>query len=629
MKLFKLLLLPFIVCLATNLALAQSNLEVMMTPWQMHPGKGVIKLATPLSESAADEAFEHMTIPSENDGHWAYAPVDLQGRITFQGDNPTLDGNDCFSAVDYTYFQSSIWIPKDLTKIRIAMTFDFIEDGGKLFIFNSDHPEGATKTRTQILKGSKTFSANIVNYIKKGEMNRFVLVHVNDCPGSEDKIIGGQVKMEKEFYTPVSHPFVKKPTYTEVPVNGATQAFDISQPSLPLNYIIAIDGGRFPLSQNMGEPILGEIRLFAGNFAPKGWAFCHGQILTILPYNRLFEVLNTKYGGDGRATFHLPDLRGRVPIGSADKHNNDLGLYSYPGENLTTTLSPANLPSHKHERGNNTGGGQPFNVEQPYLTMNYIINLKGEFPTVETGLQGRGILGEIKLFGSHLIPPGYAKCDGQLLQFSEHTTLFSLIGTIYGGDGRTTFALPDLRGRTTIHYGQAPGLSEYTLGQEGGYLTQTLTEAQLPPHTHWSDGKPQSKTTTPVNLMMPYMAVCYAIIDQGLFPARIKGEPAAQGMTGEIRMFAFNTLNKLKNTKKCDGQVFNLSSNTLTLFSLLGTTYGGDGRTTFTLPNLRGRVVVGVGQGQGLYDRKLGARFGKEEITLTVNNIPNHKHPTD
>jgi microcystin-dependent protein len=93
-------------------------------------------------------------------------------------------------------------------------------------------------------------------------------------------------------------------------------------------------------------------------------------------------------------------------------------------------------------------------------------------------------IAQIKLFAGNFAPRGYAFCDGQMLSISQHTALFSLLGTTYGGDGRTTFALPDLRSRAPIHEGHGPGLSTRTLGQRGGTETETLSEPKLPSHNH-------------------------------------------------------------------------------------------------------------------------------------------------
>ena len=93
-------------------------------------------------------------------------------------------------------------------------------------------------------------------------------------------------------------------------------------------------------------------------------------------------------------------------------------------------------------------------------------------------------LGEIRMFAGNFAPRGWAFCDGQLLAVSENDALFSLFGTIYGGDGRTTFGLPDLRGRFPVHQGTGPGLSQRRLGVKAGTETETITLTHLPSHAH-------------------------------------------------------------------------------------------------------------------------------------------------
>jgi microcystin-dependent protein len=166
---------------------------------------------------------------------------------------------------------------------------------------------------------------------------------------------------------------------------------------------------------------------------------------------------------------------------------------------------------------------------------------------------------EIRPFPFNFVPRGWALCDGQLLPISQNTALFSLLGTTYGGDGKTTFALPDLRGRAPLHQGQGPGLSLYDVGQEGGEETVTLTSAEMPLHTHQlkaatqdpadsqfvtasatfasstggkfyrtaSDGSAlsqQALTTAgaslPHNNMQPYLTLNFCIALQGIFPPR-------------------------------------------------------------------------------------------------------------
>ena len=111
--------------------------------------------------------------------------------------------------------------------------------------------------------------------------------------------------------------------------------------------------------------------------------------------------------------------------------------------------------------------------------------------------QAEGFIGEVQMFAGNFAPRNWALCNGQLLPISQNTALFSILGTTYGGDGRTTFGLPDLRGRVVIHDGSGtgPGLSPYNLGQRGGTETVTLTQNQMPNHTHLD----QVNAATPVD----------------------------------------------------------------------------------------------------------------------------------
>ena len=93
-------------------------------------------------------------------------------------------------------------------------------------------------------------------------------------------------------------------------------------------------------------------------------------------------------------------------------------------------------------------------------------------------------LGQIKMFGGNFAPRGWALCDGQLLPISQNQSLFAILGTTYGGDGRTSFALPDLRGRVSLHPGQGPGLSPYSLGNKSGVEIVTLAVNEIPAHNH-------------------------------------------------------------------------------------------------------------------------------------------------
>lgn len=108
-------------------------------------------------------------------------------------------------------------------------------------------------------------------------------------------------------------------------------------------------------------------------------------------------------------------------------------------------------------------------------------------------------VGEIRMFAGNFAPRGWAFCDGQLLAVSQNDALFSLLGTIYGGDGRTTYGLPDLRGRIPIHAGSGPGLSNRRLGSKAGTEKETITVNQLPSHNHtWKATTANASNRTPV-----------------------------------------------------------------------------------------------------------------------------------
>ncbi|WP_200978005.1 phage tail protein [Echinicola sp. 20G] len=184
------------------------------------------------------------------------------------------------------------------------------------------------------------------------------------------------------------------------------------------------------------EELIGVIKIFAGNFAPRGYMLCEGQLLPIAQYSALFSILGTTYGGDGRTTFALPDLRGRAPIGTGYGPGLSDRRLGAKGGSETTTLNVTNIPSHNHSvishvkassqnateqvpgtngantlaapmaggraaQGynnqspdvdlnvsggtppltSNTGGNIPFNNMQPFLAINYIICVQGIFPS--------------------------------------------------------------------------------------------------------------------------------------------------------------------------------------------------------------------------------------------------------
>lgn len=134
-------------------------------------------------------------------------------------------------------------------------------------------------------------------------------------------------------------------------------------------------------------------------------------------------------------------------------------------------------------------------------------------------------IGEIRAFGFNFAPRSWAFCDGQLLPISQHTALFSLIGTYYGGDGRVNFQLPDLRGRAPIKFGHGSGLSSYQIGFRGGLEQVTLNQAQMPSHTHTPNATdftvtfPASTADATTNTPGPTVRMGKAVAEERTDPA--------------------------------------------------------------------------------------------------------------
>lgn len=339
----------------------------------------------------------------------------------------------------------------------------------------------------------------------------------------------------------------------------------------------------------MTDSFVGEIRMFAGSNPPQGWEICQGQVVSIAEYEALFDVIGTTYGGDGVTNFGVPDLRGRVPVHQGT--NPDTGT-NYPmgktGGAQMVVLDGQSMPAHSHEfqattapgtqanPGNSllansqgpqpfiqedpsgildsssvqpVGGGQAHDNRQPYLAINFMISM---YPN-----QGAGVdpfMGEITIFPYNFAPTGWAPCDGQLLTMSQHPELFSLLGKVYGGDGRSTFGLPNLQGSVPLGAGQGPGLDIYYRGQDGGEPFINLSLEQLPWHNHgiraqtidpgdnriptpnlylgntlmYSTARPTGTLSdaalaptgngVPHNNVMPYLPLTFCIAIDGIYP---------------------------------------------------------------------------------------------------------------
>lgn len=246
---------------------------------------------------------------------------------------------------------------------------------------------------------------------------------------------------------------------------------------------------------------------------------------------------------------------------------------------------------------------------QPSLVLNPVISVQGYFPVRDGGSGSLAYtLGQIHYLATNYVSEsaGAANLNGSLLPIAQNTALFSILGTTYGGDGRTTFALPNLGGTTSVFTGQGPGLTDFSLGELFGQASTTLGSFNLPSGFGGS--------FQPVDNHQPSLAVGWYINAFGTYPTSI-----GSAMVGAVASFAGNFAPN--STIPCDGRLL-LISEYETLFSVIGTTYGGDGETTFAVPDLRGRTIIGAGTGPDGQTYTLGEMVGSETLTIGNTNLP-------
>ena len=410
---------------------------------------------------------------------------------------------------------------------------------------------------------------------------------------------------------------------------GGGVSFTNYQPSLALNQGYELYG-IFPSRADPGvlsgadSFTMGFVRTFAGNFTPGGQS-ASGAVVNIPAASSAFSIIGTYYGGNGTSTFALPDLRGATIIGATSSdgqgalNNYQVGVTS---GSANVTLDVSQLPAHEHIVAGGsptglTGGGAAFGQSEPSVSMTYLIAVGGVYPGSSVAVS----IGQVAAFAGNFVPTGWRVADGSLMTIPSDPLLYDLIGTTFGGDGITTFGLPDLRGRTVVGTGAGPGLTPVTLGETFGESSTVLTLGQLAAHDH---GLPGGGTTgltggaTPVTNAQPSLGLNYLVAVSGIYPTRDAVPPGDQPAFGEIVAYADNVVPN--GFLPADGRLMSIAQNAA-LFSLFGTTYGGDGVTTFALPDLRGRDVVGVGEGL-----VVGQTVGTESTVLTEANLPAHSH---
>ena len=240
-------------------------------------------------------------------------------------------------------------------------------------------------------------------------------------------------------------------------LDGYMLPINTAQYGQALNYIIQIEG-MFPQGPD-NLATLGNIYPFIGTQVPLGFALCNGQSLPISVYSALYTLIGNAYGsGVGMTSFNLPNLNGTVPIGAGGEY-----LVGETVGSTATRLMPWSL-------GNGNYG--TLQTMQTSLALNYIISTTG---SLNQPVSYAPLLGEITLYAGTRPQDGWVVCNGQLLQINQYSELYKLIGTTFGGDGITTFAVPDLRDRTIV--GSGAGLP---IGTVSGQSNVSLTSANYP-----------------------------------------------------------------------------------------------------------------------------------------------------
>jgi microcystin-dependent protein len=377
---------------------------------------------------------------------------------------------------------------------------------------------------------------------------------------------------------------------------------DNRQSSLAMTQVFVTTGLKPQQGQGAGGAFLDEIFTFAFDFAPGGTLAANGQLLSTTQYTDVYSIIGNTYGGNGTTTFALPNLGGITMIGTGQGPGLGAEQLGVLDGSSSVTLTRDELPSHLG------GTSQAFDNYQPSLPVTYMICVAGIYPSRDGGGATHDIMGEVMPFAGNFVPRDYLPADGRLLSISQNTALFSLFGTTYGGNGTTTFALPDLRGRTII------GASSFDpLGELVGSPTVSLSNPQVP--NGFTGVQPFANRE-------PSLALNYVIALNGIFPSR---DPPGSidpniPFLGEVMAFAGDFAPS--GWALCQGQLLPISQNQA-LFALLGTAYGGDGRTTFALPDLRGRTILGTQPG----NINIGSLVGSDFPAVTSAQLPTGPNP--
>lgn len=288
--------------------------------------------------------------------------------------------------------------------------------------------------------------------------------------------------------------------------------------------------------------LLGAITRYGFAFDPEGWVLCDGRSLSISEYPELFDLIKTKYGGDGTSHFCVPKLLEFTKPEPIDLNNVyqepevtlvDGHFFEMNGELMDLEEWGMTIDEVNAEIRERNAQRLIPEEPQPITYGSYFICVKGTHPSHYS--DDEMYLGMLQAFAFDMQPQHFLKCEGQILKINDNQALFSLLGNKFGGDGRLTFALPDFRGAKVV------GVSvNYYISKAGQYPSRDS-----------------------YNILEAYTAT--------IVPNLFSFVPSG--------------------FKVCDGAMMSLSNNTA-LYSLLGTNYGGNGSTDFAIPNLEEEAIT-------------------------------------
>jgi microcystin-dependent protein len=316
--------------------------------------------------------------------------------------------------------------------------------------------------------------------------------------------------------------------------------------------------GVFPSFGESGSALggtLGFIYDFAGSSLPGTTLAANGQVFPVGQNTALFSLIGKTYGGDGQNTFALPDLQGKAIIGAGAGPGLTPRTLGAAVGSSTASLTSAQLPALGA-----ASASVPYNTVQPSLPLQTLIATDGTFPG-RVGIHGSSaFVGQIANFAGTFVPAGWASANVQLLSIADNESLFKVIGTTYGGDGLTNFALPDRRGRIAIGADAAN-----PIGSQKGAESVTVTRSELP-----------GASQQPLSDDQPSLAINYIIATNGIFPATFNNDSfdPFDPTLGQIAEFAGDFAPS--GWALADGQLLSIQAN-IPLFAVIGTTYGETG----------------------------------------------------